>query len=39
MSAYITKRNLATIIDSLDLDGIQQAFKDQVFTSEDLLDV
>jgi hypothetical protein len=39
MSAYITKRNLATIVDSLDLYGIHQALKDQVFTSEDLVDM
>ncbi|KAJ5996962.1 amidase [Penicillium canescens] len=38
MSAYITKRNLAAIVDSLDLYGIQQALLDQVFTSEDLVD-
>ncbi|KAJ6079500.1 hypothetical protein N7467_009253 [Penicillium canescens] len=39
MSAYITKRNLASIVDSLDLYGIHQALKDQVFTSEDLVDM
>ncbi|KAJ6081849.1 hypothetical protein N7499_006723 [Penicillium canescens] len=30
MSAYITKRNLAAIVDSLDLYGIQQALLDQI---------